>query len=79
MRMMQMDSRELEDGYDPKTSVTLQSGDYAMEEERTDGRKRTICRIGPDRAFYDNPVVPGFRDQLNSRRRYVLGRGTCFP
>ena len=45
--------------YDPKTSVTVQSGDYAMEEERTDGRKRTICHTGRDGPFHDQRAMPG--------------------
>ena len=36
-----------------RTSVTIQTGLHAVERSGTDGREREICRIGPDRAFYD--------------------------
>ena len=52
-------------GYDPKTSVTsttrtsvtLYNGDYAMERNRTDDRKRTFCNPRPDRALHENGTV----------------------
>ena len=48
-------------GFDPRTSVTdllrtsvtLFIGTYALEKNRTDDRKRTICYLGPDGPFYD--------------------------
>src|SRR5690554_321433 len=49
--------------YDPRTSVTLYlrtsvthfDRHDAVENDRTDGRKREICRVGPDRGRRGQP------------------------